>query len=245
VSLRVASYNVHGCIGTDGRHDVPRVARVLRALDAHVIALQEVIFHPTDSGTPEPIDILAELSGFRAVCAPIARGGDDHFGNALLTSLPILRAQTIDLHYRRYEPRTALDVDLDASGRRVRVIATHLGLRPAERRWQVKKLLSVVAHDEDAVTVLLGDFNEWFLAGRPLRWLHARFGRGASFPTFPSFFPVFALDRVWVHPQELLRDARCYAEGEARAASDHLPLVAQIALEPVAERAQPRTALGA
>jgi endonuclease/exonuclease/phosphatase family metal-dependent hydrolase len=230
VSLVVASYNVHGCVGTDGRHDVPRVARVLRALGAQVIALQEVIFHPTDSGTPEPIDILAEFAGFRAICAPIARGGDDHFGNAILTSLPILRAQTIDLHYRSYEPRTALDVDLDAGGTRVRVIATHLGLRPAERRYQVKKLLSLVAHEEEAVTVLLGDFNEWFLIGRPLRWLHARFGRGAAFPTYPSRLPLLALDRVWVHPAHLLRSARCYAAGEARAASDHLPLVASVGL---------------
>ena len=31
MSLVVASYNVHGCRGTDGRHDVPRIARVLRA----------------------------------------------------------------------------------------------------------------------------------------------------------------------------------------------------------------------
>jgi endonuclease/exonuclease/phosphatase family metal-dependent hydrolase len=228
VSLRVASYNVHGCVGTDGRRDVARVARVLRALRAEVIALQEVVFLPSDSGKPEPIDILAELSGFRAVCAPIPRGGGVHFGNALLTSLPILRAQTVDLHFRHFEPRTALDVDLDAAGQRIRVIATHLGLRPAERRYQVKKLLSLVAHDEDAITVLLGDFNEWFLIGRPVRWLHARFGKSPALATFPSMLPVFALDRVWVHPQDVLSNVRCHTEGEAKVASDHLPVTAEL-----------------
>jgi endonuclease/exonuclease/phosphatase family metal-dependent hydrolase len=226
--LVLASYNVHGCIGLDGRHDVPRVARVLRALGAQVIALQEVIFHPTDSGTAEPLDILAELTGFRAICAPIARGGDSHFGNALLTTLPVLRAQTIDLHFRNFEPRTALDVDLDAQGRTVRVIATHLGLRPAERRYQVKKLLSLVAHDRDAITVLLGDFNEWFLVGRPLRWLHAHFGRGPSLNTWPANFPLFALDRVWVHPRRLMRHVHCHVHDDARTASDHLPVVAAL-----------------
>jgi endonuclease/exonuclease/phosphatase family metal-dependent hydrolase len=241
MGLVLASYNVHGCVGTDGRRDVARVARVIRALGAQVIALQEVIFHPGDRGVPEPIEILAELSGFRAVCAPVARGGDDHFGNALLTTLPILRAQTLDLRFRHYEPRTALDVDLELGGKRLRVIATHLGLRPAERRDQVKRLLAhvaVAAHagaseqerddEEEAVTVLLGDFNEWFLAGRPLRWLHARFGRSAACATYPSRYPLMALDRVWVHPRELLRESRTFVGGEARTASDHLPLVVSL-----------------
>ena len=59
MSVTLASYNVHGCIGVDGRHDVPRIARVLMELRAQVIALQEVIFHPTDAGSAEPVDILA------------------------------------------------------------------------------------------------------------------------------------------------------------------------------------------
>jgi endonuclease/exonuclease/phosphatase family metal-dependent hydrolase len=38
------------------------------------------------------------------------------------------------------------------------VVATHLGLRPGERRQQVRTLLAHVAGDERSVTVLLGDF---------------------------------------------------------------------------------------
>jgi endonuclease/exonuclease/phosphatase family metal-dependent hydrolase len=233
--VTLASYNVHGCIGVDGRHDVPRIARVLKELRAQVIALQEVIFHSTDAGTAEPVDILAELSGFHAICAPVARGQDTHYGNALLTTLPVLRVETLNLNFQGYEPRTALDVDLDAHGRRLRVIATHLGLRPAERRYQVRKLLAHVAYDveagepdQDAVTVLLGDFNEWFLMGRPLRWLHDRFGRSASHATYPSSWPLLALDRVWVHPKGMLERVWCHVGGEARVASDHLPLVATL-----------------
>jgi endonuclease/exonuclease/phosphatase family metal-dependent hydrolase len=228
VNLVVASYNVHGCVGTDGRRDVSRVARVLRELDAHVIALQEVVFHPRDGAEPEPVDILAELSGYRAICAPIARGGDSHFGNALLTRLPVLRAQTIDLHFQRFEPRTALDVDVAVGAQRVRIVATHLGLRPSERRFQVRKLLSYLAIEPDTLTVLLGDINEWFLVGRPLRWLHRHFGSSPAVPTFPSFFPMLALDRVWVHPQHRLHTLRCHRLGEARVASDHLPIVAAV-----------------
>ena len=39
--LRVATYNVHACVGTDGRHDPDRVASVITELDADIVALQE------------------------------------------------------------------------------------------------------------------------------------------------------------------------------------------------------------
>ena len=69
---------------------MPRIARVLKAIDAQVIALQEVILDPRENGGAQPVDILAGLSGFCAICAPIVRGRDPHYGNALLTRLPIL-----------------------------------------------------------------------------------------------------------------------------------------------------------
>ena len=34
--LRVASYNVHGCLGRDGRRDVARIVHILREIDADV-----------------------------------------------------------------------------------------------------------------------------------------------------------------------------------------------------------------
>ena len=42
--IRVATYNVHGCVGTDGRHDPARVSAVIAELDADVIALQEFTY---------------------------------------------------------------------------------------------------------------------------------------------------------------------------------------------------------
>ena len=136
----------------------------------------------------------------------------------------------ICLSYPRREPRTALEVVLETGARPLRVIATHLGLRPVERRFQVKKILEHVAGDETSVTVLLGDFNEWFLIGRPLRWLNARFGRGPGVRTFPARFPLFALDRIWVHPNVNLRGFGARGDGEAKVASDHLPVVASVAV---------------
>ena len=44
--LRIASYNVHKCIGLDRKHDPVRVLRSICAMDADIIALQETKMQP-------------------------------------------------------------------------------------------------------------------------------------------------------------------------------------------------------
>ena len=110
------------------------------------------------------------------------------------------------------------------------MVVTHLGLLPGERRTQVRRLLDLLGESRADVVILCGDVNEWFAVGRPLRWLHARLGRTASVATFPAAFPVFALDRIWVHPQAALTALAAHASPTARRASDHLPLTADIRL---------------
>ncbi len=128
-----------------------------------------------------------------------------------------------------HEPRSALDVILDCDGAPLRVLATHLGLHPGERRTQVRRLLNAIdAADVGAPTVLAGDVNEWFLWGRPLRWLHDHFSATPAPRTFPAGRPIFALDRVWVRPRSYLQDVRAHASELSRRASDHLPIVAQL-----------------
>jgi endonuclease/exonuclease/phosphatase family metal-dependent hydrolase len=229
-SVVVASYNVHGCIGTDRRRDVLRVARVLRELAADVIALQEIDWHANDAHRLEAAEILSEVAGMRAIWAPTRHQRGELFGNALLTSLAVRSARTFDLTYAQCEPRRALDVELETGATPLRVIATHLGLRPRERRFQVQRILERAAHDERATTVLLGDINEWFIAGRPLRWLHAHFGFVPHLRTFPSFFPVFALDRIWAHPPPAISEMWRHVTPQSRRASDHLPVVARLEL---------------
>ena len=43
-TLRVATYNVHACVGTDGRHDPDRVAAVIAEVNADIVALQEFTY---------------------------------------------------------------------------------------------------------------------------------------------------------------------------------------------------------
>jgi endonuclease/exonuclease/phosphatase family metal-dependent hydrolase len=135
----------------------------------------------------------------------------------------------VDLSWRRREPRGAISADLDfGEGRMLKVVATHLGLRPAERREQVERLLELFTWHEQERAVLMGDVNEWFLWGRPLKHLHRYFDRTRAVATFPARRPVLALDRLWTHPGSILRGLEAHATPLARVASDHLPLVASI-----------------
>jgi endonuclease/exonuclease/phosphatase family metal-dependent hydrolase len=224
--LTVATYNIHGAVGTDGRLAPQRIADVLREIDADVIALQEVPLG--GAGLPNVLALLQQAIGFHAVEGPTEDRPDRRYGNAVLSRYPIMETRSIDLSFGSREPRGALDADIDCHGHPLRVIATHLGLRPAERRHQIRLLLQ--AFDTDRMPVILtGDLNEWFVWGRPLRWLVSHFEAAPSPPTFPSRFPVFALDRLWISPRHRLVQVRAHGSPLARLASDHLPLIAHIA----------------
>jgi endonuclease/exonuclease/phosphatase family metal-dependent hydrolase len=225
--VALATYNVHGCVGSDGREDRARILDVLRALDADAIALQELRWRPAEA--LHLLDELAAGLGYQALAGPTLLRPDGHYGNALLTRLPVQDSRLEDLSVPGREPCGALAAVLRAPGGLVTVIATHLGLAPAERRRQMRRLLALVRKSDKPV-VLLGDLNEWFLWGRPLRWLRAHFGRTPAPATFPARWPLLALDRIWVEPAAALERIAVHDAPPAREASDHLPLRATLAL---------------
>jgi endonuclease/exonuclease/phosphatase family metal-dependent hydrolase len=226
--VRVATWNVHQCVGRDGRRDPARIAAVLADIDADVLALQELQWDPGDA--LHLLDELARQLRYTPVAGPTLLEARGHYGNALLTRMQVTRRALIDLTVGRHEPRGAIDVVLEGVQGALRVVATHLGLRPAERRRQIRTLLARLERGPQLSTVLMGDLNEWFLWGRPLRWLHARFGRTPAPATFPAALPVFALDRIWVRPRARLTRLGVHVRGAARVASDHLPVVAELSL---------------
>lgn len=226
----VATYNVHRCVGRDGRQDPLRVAEVLRELNAPLIGLQEV--ESMVQGAPQEQQLLDIVlaTGLRAVPGPTMVRPDATYGNALLTREPPLAIRRHDLTVPGREPRGAVDVDLPLGGYTVRAVVAHLGLRSAERRWQVRRLLEILGDGHRGPTILLADLNEWFAWGRPLRWLDRRLGHARACGTFPARFPVFALDRIWVSAPACIVTARTHRTAAALAASDHLPLVAVVDL---------------
>lgn len=224
--IRLVSYNIHRCYGSAGFYDPERIKAVLDTLDAHIIALQEVELLHRDPGL---LDFLCAGKPWQAIHGMTMNSTNGHYGNALLTCLPVLSIDRLDLSVAGREPRGALHVQLDNRGQILEVMATHLGLRPAERRAQIRALLlHLQAAPEEHTKVLLGDLNEWFLWGRPLRWLRRHFSETPALRTFPARWPVFALDRIWVKPLEKLVRLKAPKSPLIRQASDHLPLVAEL-----------------
>jgi endonuclease/exonuclease/phosphatase family metal-dependent hydrolase len=226
------SYNIHQCVGMDGRRDVERIARVLSSLDAQLIGLQEVGTDFESGKKSGQMEYLARATGLQAIAGHTIEQQTGPFGNVLLTSWPILESRLLDLSVPGREPRGAIDAHLTINGETVRVIVTHLGLRAAERRYQVRRVLEALSHGQSRFIIVLGDINEWVLRSRPLRWLYGRFGTPPAPRTFPSWCPLFALDRIWVLPREMLLEVHAHSTPLTHIASDHLPVKGIIALEP-------------
>ena len=223
--LTIATYNIHGAVGTDRKFAPERVAAVLREIRADIIALQEVPLGGTR--VPNVLAMLQEATGFVAAEGPTCNAPEGRYGNAVLSRYPIIKTRSVDISFGSREPRGALDADIDCHGHPLRVIATHLGLRLAERRDQIQRLLQVFDTHQMPV-ILLGDVNEWFVWGRSLRWLVSHFQAVPAPATFPSRWPALALDRIWIRARHRLVHVEVHRTPLARVASDHLPLIAHI-----------------
>ena len=228
--LRVVSWNIHGCQGSDRRYDPGRVAAVLARLDADVIGLQEVDWRRPDWRSQDQFVFLASELGMAAQAGPNLADHRGHYGNGLLTRLPIRQAARIDLACPGREPRGAIDAALGDERFGVRVVVTHLGLAARERAEQLARLRGALSKPRPVhATVLLGDMNEWLFAGRLARTLTPRpFARMIRARTFPALAPCFALDCLFVDPAPAQLHWRTLRGMAARLASDHLPVVADI-----------------
>jgi endonuclease/exonuclease/phosphatase family metal-dependent hydrolase len=224
----VATWNVHGCVGRDGRRDAGRVAEVIAALDAELVALQEV----DTRRAPGLLDEIAARTGMLAVAGPTMGNEEGFFGNALLTRRAHLRVARHDISLPGAEPRGVLEVELELRGRPARVLVTHFGLTRRERTRQTDLVLRAVedAEDRAQAVILMGDFNEWRPRARTFERVDRALGRAPRARSFPARLPLFALDRVWVRPRAALVGLRAWRAAPARTASDHLPVVAELDL---------------
>jgi endonuclease/exonuclease/phosphatase family metal-dependent hydrolase len=227
--LRVVSWNVHRCIGTDRRYDPERIASILHSLEPDVVTLQEVDSSLRSIGEVDQLNAIANGVGLRPLMGPTMQRGYGVFGNAILYKHPLLGTEEFDLSYRKFEPRGALAATLELDrGRTVRIVNTHLGLKYWERVYQVERLLKDLTWREDPLTILAGDFNEWIPFSPNSSRLNKPFLAVPKLRTFPSLWPRFCLDRVLVSGACERVSHRVIDSREARAASDHLPFVADL-----------------
>lgn len=227
----IASYNIHKGVGLDRRFDPYRTISVIKEIGADVIALQEADQRFGDRAGLLDLNTLKRECGLIPVPMEIPQGGHGWHGNVILfRDGTVTTARQLTLP--GVEPRGALVVDLTLTAGPLRIIAAHLGLLRRSRAQQVKALLSAASFDDGTPTVLVGDLNEWRMGKRSsLQGLAPVFGPlQAAIPSFPSRFPVWALDRVLGNPHSLISSVELHETPLARIASDHLPIKAVVNL---------------
>ncbi len=233
MDLTIASYNLHGGVGWDGKFDLRRIRDVLREVSADVVALQECgDFRAPPDSTERP-EQLAEWLGFHMAFAPNVVQGTKRYGNALLSRLPIRRSHNYDLTVSGKEPRGALLCDFDVGGGRLlHVFCLHLGLSPRERRAQEALLLSAEIWRDAArrdPVIVCGDFNYFWngpvpaLVRSSIR--DAAHELGEAGRTYPARLPLLRLDRFFVAGSVRPLAVRVHRTPLAAEASDHLPVV--------------------
>jgi endonuclease/exonuclease/phosphatase family metal-dependent hydrolase len=240
-TVRLLTYNVHRCLGTDGRLSPERIAEVVAACDPDIVALQELDVGRMRTGGVDQARLIARALAMDLHFHPALRVMEELYGDAILTPLPSRLMKTGPLpgfsRLSRLEPRGALWAAIDLGGVQLQVINTHLGLLGRERLAQVETLLGPewVGHpDCREPVVLTGDFNA-IPRSRGYRRLAARLQDAQRAPraprpqaTFPARFPVYRIDHVFVSTGVEVVQVATVRTPLTRVASDHLPLAVDL-----------------
>lgn len=230
--LLIASYNVHKCVGTDKIFDPERIVRVIREISPDVLALQEADKRFGERYGLINLDHLQQETGLTHV--PIkttSSQGLGWHGNALFIRNGLVSKVT-QVKLPGVEPRGALIAELEFANGPLRVIAAHFGLLRSSRRQQAKTILKLLMNHALMPTIMTGDLNEWRIGkSSALADLKPYFDVTlGTVPSFPSRFPVLALDRVFAFPSDLVSSIETHSSPLSRVASDHLPIKARIDL---------------
>lgn len=225
-------WNVHSAVNADGQIDPEAIASVIEARHADIVVLQEVGRGWPIGGELDLAQWLSRRLGMSYAWSPAA---DDQFGNLVLSHLPIEDVSAADLPYGEGpQHRSYVRVVLEVSpGRTLTVFGTHLqdGDRPATNAAQIRTLLR--AWGREPATIIAGDLNvqptepnaSLFAAAGLLSAQDVAGRSGESTAREPNFPGdrvdwIFASSDVSYSGFEIGRSA----------ASDHLPLVVEVAI---------------
>lgn len=216
--LRVATFNLHACVGDDGVLDVERAARDIGRTGASFLALQELDRGQVRSGRIDQPAEIARLTGHDVRFFPTLGRGRGDYGFAVAATPAISEETFVELpRPGDEEPRGAAVV----VWRQITLIATHLAWQRQVAALQVQALADLAATATPPV-VVLGDLNLRRASLAPL--LRLGFHAGRRVGTYKSPGVRSQIDYILAGPGLQLRGL--WAQ-ESRA-SDHLPLVADL-----------------
>lgn len=228
-TIKVATYNIHKCVGTDRRRNPERILEVLNEIDADIVALQEADRRFGNRMSAIPHHMLLE----KGIYKPVEIGGRPQsigwHGNALLVRRGIEVRHSEIVPLPTLEPRGAVLAEMIVNGHPLRVIGTHLDLSGLWRRRQIRALLARLdGASHHLPTVLMGDFNQWSDRGALSEFAFHHHRLVKTPPSFHSNRPVARLDRIIVSHDIVVEDSGAHISDLSKRASDHLPLWATL-----------------
>lgn len=237
-TLRVMTYNIHGCGGMDGKTSAARIARVIAHYEPDVVALQECY---GEKKGDQMRAVAAELRATYHFPSDLHMEQDD-YGNAVLSAHPMRLVKAGVLPSlpagRLIEARGAQWVALDVLGTEVQLINTHLGLFSLERQKQAEALMgpSWLGADGLGPVILLGDFNAFpsssayrIIANRLYEAQESAEGHKPR-NTFWGSYPLSRIDHIFCTPDFKTLGIEVPRTHLTRLASDHLPIIAELGL---------------
>ena len=228
-SIKVATYNIHKCVGMDRKRNPERILDVLREIDADIIALQEADRRFGQRETCLPFAKIDAETPWKHVPWGVRPNGIGWHGNAILVrdSMHIRRGEPLDLP--TLEPRGAVCCEIETEQGLVRVIGVHLDLSGLWRRRQIRRILAYLEGEPRHIpTVIMGDFNQWSQRGAlsEFAFHHHRIIKTPK--SFHSARPLANLDRIIISHDIEASDYGVHISKLSRQASDHLPIWAEL-----------------
>ena len=253
--LRVLSYNIHkGFSASNHRFILKAIKDGIRAVDADIVFLQEVVGQHQRHA--EKIEEWPSSSQFEFLADEVwthyAYGKNavysaGHHGNAILSAFPIASWQNHDISTNPLENRGLLHAAVTVpelgpelgpeSGRTIHCFCVHMSLFHRGREKQIQTIAGKIKQEAglDVPFILAGDFNDWrhrasagltaeLNAAEVFQKLHGAYAR-----TFPAFFPILRLDRIYVRGIKI-DNARVLTGAPWSQLSDHLALYAEFEL---------------
>ena len=219
VPLRVMTYNVHGL-----KDDRAALTGLIRDEEPDVVIVQEA---PRRFRWRHKCAALADDVGM-----VVGEGGQPSLGNLLLVSLRVKVVQSWSLRYPLTpgrHMRGAAFARCAVRGATFTVSGSHLSTDPQERPAQADRWKRELSGIEGPV-IAGGDLNEGPGGGAWRTVADGFTASGNTTLTFPATLPRHTLDVVFTSPDIGIESYRVIDTDQARRASDHLPVVADLSL---------------
>ncbi len=241
-TVRIMTYNIHSCIGMDGKISHKRIARVIAQYCPDIVALQELDVGRARTGRVDQADLIAQHLQMNYHFLPTTQVRKGLYGNAVLTHFPMQLIKADKLPglpgKTQLEPRGGLWIAIKAGNKtEIQFINTHLGLKLKERQVQAEALLGSgwLSHPDCRKPIILcGDFNALPSSSICRRFrtllLDAQKELADHCPKKTLFgrFPLARIDHVFIDSGIEVIGVEVPNTELTRVASDHLPLIVEI-----------------